>query len=72
VITAAYVDSDHCFEEGIMSKTLDLGDRKKRLVPLLFERVTLPLWLHGLVGIDSSESADVDPSQRLLALLKTP
>jgi hypothetical protein len=69
VVTARYLDSDNCSEEAIISKTLDLADRKKRLVPLIFERIALPVWLHGLVGIDFTESASVDPLERLIGLL---
>lgn len=69
VITSQYLASDHTSEEAIISKTLDLADRRKRLVPLVFERVQLPVWLHGLVGIDFTESARIDPTERLLGLM---
>jgi hypothetical protein len=69
VITSEYLASDHTSEEAIISKTLDLAEKRKRLVPLLFERVELPVWLHGLVGIDFSPSSPVEPFDRLLALL---
>ncbi len=69
VVTSPYLDSDNCVEEAIISKTLDMADRRKRLVPLIFEKVDLPVWLHGLVGIDFTESASVDPFDRLLSLL---
>ena len=69
VITSHYLASDHTSEEAIISKTLDMADRRKRLVPLVFERVELPVWLHGLVGIDFTESASVEPTERLLALV---
>jgi hypothetical protein len=72
VITARYLASDHTSEEAIISKTLDMADRRKRLVPLVFERVELPVWLHGLVGIDFTESATVEPTGRLLGLLAAP
>ena len=72
VITARYLDSDHTSEEAIISKTLDMADRRKRLVPLVFERVQLPVWLHGLVGIDFTESASVEPMERLLGLVASP
>jgi hypothetical protein len=72
VITAGYLASDHTSEEAIISKTLDMADRRKRLVPLVFERVELPVWLHGLVGIDFTELATVDPTERLLALVAAP
>jgi hypothetical protein len=29
----------------------------------------LPVWLHGLVGIDFTPSASVDPRERLIHLL---
>ena len=70
VITSQYLASDHTSEEAIISKTLDLADRRRRLVPLVFERVELPVWLHGLVGIDFTESASVEPTERLLGLLR--
>jgi hypothetical protein len=69
VITSNYLASDHTSEEAIISKTLDMADRRKRLVPLVFERVQLPVWLHGLVGIDFTESASVEPTDRLIGLL---
>lgn len=69
VITAQYLASDHTSEEAVISKTLDMAERRKRLVPLVFERVTLPVWLHGLVGIDFTASARVEPLERLHALL---
>jgi TIR domain len=72
IVTTRYLDSDNCSEEAIISKTLDMGDRKKRLVPLIFERVDLPVWLHGIVGIDFTESAQVDPIERLFGLLTSP
>ena len=70
VITSQYLASDHTSEEAIISKTLDLADRRRRLVPLVFERVELPVWLHGLVGIDFTESASVEPTERLLGLFR--
>ena len=70
VITARYVDSDHCIEEAIISKTVDMAERSRRVVPLKFEPVVLPVWLHGLVGIDFTASADVEPVERLLGLVQ--
>lgn len=70
VITAQYVESAHTSEEAIISKTLDLAERRRRLVPLIVEPVELPLWLHGLVGIDFTPTARVDPFERLTGLLK--
>jgi TIR domain len=69
VVTSRYLDSDHTSEEAIISKTLDLAERRRRLVPLIFERVELPVWLHGLVGVDFTASARVDPLERLASLL---
>jgi hypothetical protein len=69
IVTSQYLASDHTSEEAIISKTLDMAERRKRLVPLIFERVELPVWLHGLVGIDFTSNAVVDPLERLVALL---
>jgi len=69
VITSQYLDSDHTSEEAIISKTLDMAERRKRLVPLIFERVQLPVWLYGVVGIDFTATAGVEPLDRLLDLL---
>jgi hypothetical protein len=70
VITSQYVLSDHTSEEAIISRTLDLAERRRRLVPVIYERVELPVWLHGLVGIDFTADAAVDPHDRLLALVR--
>ena len=72
VITSQYVQSEHTSEEAIISKTLDLAERRRRLVPLIFERVELPVWLHGLVGIDFTATPIVDPRERLVELLDRP
>lgn len=69
VVTARYLESDHTGEEAVIAKTLDLAERTKRVVPLIYERVVLPVWLHGLVGIDFTDAARVDPQARLLDLL---
>ena len=66
------MQSDHTSEEAIISKTLDLAERRRRLVPLIFARVELPVWLHGLVGIDFTPAAGVDPATRLIQLLERP
>jgi hypothetical protein len=72
VVTAHYLLSDHTSEEAIISRTLDLAERRKRLVPLIYERTELPIWLHGLVGIDFTPGASVDPHERLAHLLTQP
>ena len=70
VVTPQYIDSGQCAEEAIICKTLDMADRTKRLVPLIFDRVELPVWLYGLVGIDFSQAQNIDPLEHLLALLQ--
>jgi TIR domain len=66
VISANYLQSDNCFEEAIICKVLDMGERKRRLIPLFLAPVSLPVWLYGLVGIDfGAETPLVDPVERL-------
>jgi hypothetical protein len=69
VITPAYIASDHCLEEAVLSKTMDMSERRQRIVPLILEPVELPVWLHGIVGIDFTPESAVDPYARLLTLL---
>lgn len=69
VVTSRYLESGNTTEEALISKTLDMADRKMRLVPLIFEAVELPVWLHGLVGIDFTPAARVDPLERLVELV---
>ena len=40
-------------------------------MPLFFEAVEVPTWLYGLVGIDFTEGAAVDPLERLLELVRS-
>jgi hypothetical protein len=73
VISARYLESGHTEEEAIITKVLDMGDRKHRLIPIVIERVTLPVWMYGIVGIDwTREDPLVDPFERLKATLGAP
>jgi TIR domain-containing protein len=73
VISSRYLVSDNCQEEAIICKVLDMGDRKRRLIPLLIEPVAIPAWLYGIVGIDwTTKDPLVDPFDRLRATLGAP
>jgi hypothetical protein len=73
VISSRYLSSDNCQEEAIICKVLDMGDRTRRLIPLIIEPVSMPAWLYGIVGIDCT-TADplVDPFDKLKATLGAP
>ena len=50
-----------------------MGDRKRRLIPLVIEPVSLPAWLYGIVGIDCTKRDPlVDPFDKLKATLGAP
>ena len=72
VITAQYASSGFTSEEALMARLLDLTERRNRIVPLIFERVTMPVWLQGLVGITFMPDAQIDPIDKLVTLLATP
>jgi hypothetical protein len=73
VISSRYLDSGNCAEEAIICKVLDMGDRKRRLIPLLIEPVPMPAWLYGIVGIDCTRRDPlVDPFDKLKATLGAP
>jgi hypothetical protein len=69
VITANYGSSGFTNEEALMAKLLDLTERRNRIVPLIFEQVPLPAWLGGLVGINFTSAAQIDPIEKLVSLL---
>ena len=73
VISSRYLDSGNCQEEAIICKVLDLNDRKRRLIPLVIEPVSMPAWLYGIVGIDLTRRDPlVDPFVKLKATLGAP
>lgn len=73
VISPRYLESGNTEEEAIITKVLDMGDRKRRLIPLVIEPVSLPVWLYGIVGIDwTKRDPLVDPYDKLKSTLSTP
>lgn len=70
IVSGRYLESGHCEEEAIISKVLDMGQRRRRLIPFVIQRVPMPAWLFGIVGIDSTEPEPlVDPIEKLKATL---
>ena len=73
VISPRYLESGNTQEEAIICKVLDMGDRKRRLIPLVIESASLPAWLYGIVGIDWTRADPlVDPFDKLRATLGAP
>ena len=73
VISSRYLESGNTEEEAIISKVLDMADRRRRLIPLVVEPVSMPVWLYGIVGIDLNKRDPlVDPIDKLKSTLGTP
>ena len=73
VISARYLESGNCQEEAVICKVLDMGDRKRRLIPIVIEAVPMPAWLYGIVGIDFTKPDPlVEPIDKLRATLGAP
>jgi hypothetical protein len=73
VVSERYLHSGHCEEEAMVTSVLDMADRRRRLIPFIIQRVEMPAWLFGLVGIDSTtEDALVDPIDKLKATIGAP
>lgn len=66
VLTPRFFQSGNTQEEAVICKVLDLSDRKRRLLPLIFEPVEMPTWLYDVVGIDFTQSDPlIDPMEKL-------
>lgn len=73
IISSRYLGSGNCEEEAIICKVLDMGDRQRRLIPMVIEPVAMPVWLYGLVGIDCTRPDPlVDPFDKLQQTLGPP
>lgn len=51
VVTPRYLDSGNAEEEGIVATVQDMRDRKRRLIPLYYEKTRVPDWMYSLTGI---------------------
>jgi TIR domain len=73
VISPQYLQSGHCQEEAILCKVLDMGERKRRLVPLMIQKVEMPAWMFGIVGVDfTNPNPVVPPLEKLVNSLGKP
>jgi hypothetical protein len=73
ILSPRYLQSGNTEEEAIIAKVLDMGDRRRRLIPLIVEPVAMPAWLYGIVGIDwTRHDPLVDPFDKLKTTLGTP
>ena len=73
IVSARYLESGNCEEEAIVTKVLDMSERRRRLIPLIIQQVEMPAWLYNLVGIDCTKTDGlVDPLDKLKATLGMP
>ena len=73
IVSARYLESGNCEEEAIVTKVLDMSERRRRLIPFIIQQVEMPAWLFNLVGIDCTmQDALVDPIDKLKATLGKP
>lgn len=71
VLSPRYFTSGHTWEEAIITKVRDMGERRRRLIPLILEPVERPAWLYDIVGIDFvNPNAPVEPLEKLQAALR--
>ena len=73
IVSPRYFESGHTEEEAIISRVLDMSQRRRRLIPFIIQPVAMPAWMFGIVGIDCT-AADplVDPIDRLKATIGPP
>ena len=65
IVSARYLESGNCEEEAIVTKVLEMSERRRRLIPFIIQPVEMPVWLFNLVGIDCTKPDSlVDPLDR--------
>lgn len=73
IVSKRYLESGNCEEEAVLCKVLDMGDRRRRLIPVVIEPVEMPAWLYGIVGIDCTKQDPlVRPFDRLTSTIGPP
>lgn len=73
VISPRYLESGNCVEEAIICKVLDMSERRRRIIPLVIEQVTMPTWLYNIVGVNFTDiDPIVDPYERTKKALGNP
>jgi hypothetical protein len=73
IVSARYLESGHTEEEAIVTRVLDMSERRRRLIPFIIEKVEMPAWMFNLVGIDCTKADGlVDPLDKLKAALGAP
>jgi hypothetical protein len=73
IVSARYLESGNCEEEAIVTKVLDMSERRRRMIPFIIQQVEMPAWLFNLVGIDCTKRDGlVDPVDKLKATLGKP
>ena len=71
VVSPRYLESGNCNEEAVISKTMDMAERRRRLIPLLIGTVTTPAWMYSIVGIDFTKPDPLtDPMEKLKQTLR--
>jgi len=72
VMSPRYLESGNCEEESIICKVLDMAERRRRIIPVTIEDVTMPTWLYNVVGINFTDPNPlVDPHDKLVVKLQT-
>lgn len=70
LLSPRYFDSENTQEEAVICRVLDLSERKRRLLPVIIEKVRVPTWLYDIVGIDFTQGDPlIDPLERLKSRL---
>jgi hypothetical protein len=73
VVSSRYFESGNTQEEAIITKVMDMGDRQRRLIPLIIEEVERPFWIYNLVGINFTDPDPLmPPIERLQIALGKP
>ena len=73
VVSPRYRQSGNCEEEALITTVLDMSERRRRLIPLVIEKVEMPTWIYLVTGLDfATPNLPFDPFGKLLRTLGNP
>ena len=70
VLSAPYIESEWCEFENVLAQTLDPAARRRRVIPIIWQKCEIPLRINTLIYVDFRSRSDRETQlQRLVTAL---